>query len=567
MDNIIGRLRGKYLLGVFFFFALGGFLRFFNLNWDRGNRFHPDEQLISEAVSRFNKAGGFDLGFFPYGGLVFYLYRLFAGALAFLTGDNYLMHDASAINFAGRIISASVSTFSIYLIYKIAKELMSIRGAFLCVFLAAFNVGLIQNAHYATVESLSVFFLMMICLFSVRILKLQGNFFKDWVLLSVLCGLSLGTKIQALSFLAIPLFTWGVLFDKREKTGLFLAAFLFFSIVTIIFFLAYPYRLISLKGFIRTSLGVLAMGTGYLKVPFTLQFHKTAPYWFSFKNLVWYNGPIVLIAGTIGILSGLFLIWRRRKDSFMLPFLLFSVLYFGYMASCYTKFVRYMLFLVPALLLYTCWFVDKVMSFEKFRKLNRILTILIVLSTVIWSLAFMSIYFREDTRIEAAKWIYASLPSGSKLLTEAEDLQLPVSCVSCGYGDFLYLGVTDNFAPDNITKISLLSKKLADADYLILPSRRGYQNIIRAPELYPLASRYYKKLFAGQIGYVLAKEFKSYPRIFNIEINDDASEETFQVFDHPVVRIFKNKQRLSWYEIRDLLLERKQSRTKEVVTP
>lgn len=553
INDTIARLRKKYFIWVVFFIALGGFLRFFNLGWDQGNNFHPDEQLISYTLTGSINPPGC-ASYFPYGGFAIFLYRLCTGILAFLTGDYSLLKDVYAINIIGRVISASVSTFCIYLMYKIAGEIVSARYALLCALLTAFNVGLIQNAHYATPETLLVLFLMIMFLYSIKILKSKGFFLGNWILLSVFYGLSLSTKIQALLYFLIPLFTWCILFDKKEKTKLYLAAFLFFIIVPAVFFLFYPYS-IDFKVFLASSIKVTKIGIGYLKAAFTLQFYKTIPWWFSYKNLAWYNGPIVLIVGTIAIFFNLFSIYRKKQGLFTLPFLLFAVFYFVYMGSCHTKFIRYMILLVPAFILFTSWFIEKAMSFKKFKKLNYMLVALVILSTVVWCAAFMSVYFHEDTRIEAGKWIYANLPEGSRLSIETGDIHLPGSCSNCGYRKFEY-SVLNNSAADSINKASYLAGKLSKADYIILSSRRNYQNIMRLPEFYPLTSEYYKKLFAGTLGFMLIKEFKSYPKIFNFEVNDDTAEETFQVFDHPVVKIFKNVRRFSEDRIKVLLLKR-----------
>ena len=73
------------------------------------------------------------------------------------------------------------------------------------------------------------------------------------------------------------------------------------------------------------------------------------------------------------------------------------------------------------------------------------------------------------------------------------------------------------------------------------------------PEKYPLTSRYYQLLFSGQLGYTQIVRFTSYPSLLGIEINDDQSEETFQVYDHPKVLIFENTGRLDKEDLNKIL--------------
>ena len=89
-----------------------------------------------------------------------------------------------------------------------------------------------------------------------------------------------------------------------------------------------------------------------------------------------------------------------------------------------------------------------------------------------------------------------------------------------------------------------MSITLERGDYLILASRRLSGTIGKAYDKYPFTSRYYDKLFDGILGYTLIQTFSSYPTLWGLEINDDGAEETFQVFDHPVVHIFKNSEHL-----------------------
>ena len=55
---------------------------------------------------------------------------------------------------------------------------------------------------------------------------------------------------------------------------------------------------------------------------------------------------------------------------------------------------------------------------------------------------------------------------------------------------------------------------------------------------YPNIHEYYQTLFNT---FVLKKDFSGSPNILGLQINDEKAEETFTVFDHPVVRIYEKK--------------------------
>ena len=90
---------------------------------------------------------------------------------------------------------------------------------------------------------------------------------------------------------------------------------------------------------------------------------------------------------------------------------------------------------------------------------------------------------------------------------------------------------------------SELKNHLIKADYIFIPSRRLFANHPKA--YYPLLMDYYDKLFSGKLGFKEIAEFNSYPKICLLFTDkcltfpDEQAEETWTVFDHPVIRIYK----------------------------
>jgi hypothetical protein len=534
--------------------AMGAVCRFYNLNWDDGYIYHPDEMNITAAVSRISIPSQMDPGFFAYNGFPIYLYRAIAEMLSRITNNNSWIREWSKITLIGRFISALASTLSIYLIYWIGKNLINEKAALLAAFLTAVTVGLIQTAHYGVTESLLLFFLLVICIYAIRIIKEGETQARNWFLMAIISGLAIGTKTSAASFLVIPLVVWILLFFKRKKSEMFLQGVLFFLITLITSILVSPYSLLNFPAF-RTSMKYEGeVVWGILKVPYTLQFYKTIPYWFFYKNLHWHTGLIIPTLGTIGIFLWLFSIWKKRAGFGALPILLFGIIYFGYVGSWYTKFIRYMIPMIPILILSTCWMFNKLLDHKKTRLLGILLVTITLLTTTAWATSFISIYSKASTRTAASQWIYKNIPKNSTVLIEHWDYALPVALRHRNRSAFQYV-IMQNFDPDTEEKVADISRNLKKGDYLILASQRLSGTIGKTHDIYPITSRYYKKLFDGNLGYTLLKTSSSYPQLCGLEINDDAAEETFQVFDHPVVHIFKNSKRLSALTIMKVLKE------------
>ena len=94
-----------------------------------------------------------------------------------------------------------------------------------------------------------------------------------------------------------------------------------------------------------------------------------------------------------------------------------------------------------------------------------------------------------------------------------------------------------------------MNEKLNRANYIIIASNRLYIPLQKLADCkkykscYPMTADYYQKLFSGKLNFKKVAEFSAYPElnIFNIKfkINDDSADESFTVYDHPKIIIFK----------------------------
>jgi hypothetical protein len=114
---------------------------------------------------------------------------------------------------------------------------------------------------------------------------------------------------------------------------------------------------------------------------------------------------------------------------------------------------------------------------------------------------------------------------------------------------------------DDENKRAMFSDRLAQVDYLILPSQRGLWSSCRLPDMYPMTMAYYRALFDGSLGFEKVAEFQapmrlgplwvsdvggsfswnSNPRLPLFNNNPLAAEEAFSVYDHPPVWVFHKR--------------------------
>ncbi|MEA4908932.1 MAG: DUF2298 domain-containing protein [Anaerolineaceae bacterium] len=126
---------------------------------------------------------------------------------------------------------------------------------------------------------------------------------------------------------------------------------------------------------------------------------------------------------------------------------------------------------------------------------------------------------------------------------------------------------------DNADKLDRFLDILDQADYIFITSNRQWATTTRVPERYPLTTAYYRELlgcppeqdllwcyqvaqpgmFTGDLGFELTQVFQSEPTLGNIQINTQSAEESFTVYDHPKVLIFKKMDAYDWSHVRQLL--------------
>lgn len=553
--------RNRNVLLLIIIIVLGGILRFTNLNWDSYLAFHPDERNIAWAVTRIHFFDQMNPKFFAYGGLPIYLYRAIAEAVAFIAKDASWLAEWGKIAVLGRYISAILSTISLYLSYRVGTLFFSPAVGLLTALLLAFSPWAIREAHFATTETSLVFFLLVLLLLSYHYVKNPTRYTA--IKIGYMLGLAIGAKTTSLLFALIPLTAYVlVLFQKTAKNRagriikFVINGFLCLATAETIFLLVSPYTLLDWGHFKESMQYETGVALGNLSVPYTLQFLHTKPYLYQLETMLWQAGPMAVI-GIIGLLILIISIFQTALQSIgLLIFLIFPLIYGVWSGSWYAKFARYTVPFLPFATIAAAWLVVK--SLELFKKkkflfsLGLFVYLIIGLFHALWGVANWTIYLRPQTRIEASRWIYEHVPTSAMLYSEHWNDGLPV-----GLTDEPHPGYTRDtltvYEPDNEAKLTYYLEKLTQGDFIILSTRRIWATMPYLKQKYPITSLFYEKLLNGSLGYKEVATFTAYPSLFGITINDDASEESVQVFDHPTVLIFQNKERLSKEELRKRL--------------
>lgn len=521
LPNIFNMKFKKTLL--IFIIILGGFLRFYKLDWGEGLFAHPDEYHIVTSVNQLVFPTQMHPHFFNYGTVVIYLIyftKLFSAAI-----NPFLI---------GRFYSALFSTLTIFVIYKIAKFALEEKYAILSTFLVAITPGLIQQAHFATPESALTFFVFTSLFFLIQFLKKTNLSYL--LISSIFLGLGLGTKITAGFFFPVIFLALSLkLLRSPFKLISFLLASLLTSLAT--FIITSPFVFLDYANWQNSFNHENAVAQGSSLVFYTRQFIETYPLVFQLEKILPYAlGIFLLVFGVLGIAVIFLRLVKKFELSLFIILVTFLCLFIPNLLL-FAKWTRFIAPTFPFIGIFAAFFLQ--ILNRKFRLATPISTGILLIPTVLWSLAFFSIYLNHDVRITADNWMKTQLPMEAIYLIEGGNtVDLPLSSpnkISLDFYDF----------EDNPKIRESLIQSLEKSDYFIIQSRRVFLNHQRLSNLYPKTAHFYNTLFNGQLGFQEIKEFHSYPSLsfigIPIEFPDENAEETWTVFDHPVIRIFKKE--------------------------
>ncbi len=131
------------------------------------------------------------------------------------------------------------------------------------------------------------------------------------------------------------------------------------------------------------------------------------------------------------------------------------------------------------------------------------------------------------------------------------------------------------YEPDTPEKREKMIGILKESNYIVIPSNRAYDAMPRLPLRYPLTLKYYQALFdcecsgddlenkayglqppfKSPLGFELIATFESPPTLGFISFPDQWADESFTVYDHPKVMVFKKSQDFSIEKVSALLNE------------
>jgi len=550
-----------------FFVAAIAYTRFQGIHWGLPYPFHPDERNMANALEQLNCSSGSWLDclnphFFAYGQLPLYI-AFFAIKIVHVV-QGTLKQSISFVEatLALRFFAAFWSVVTVFISWKIMrslrffKNIATLQMFFISLPIFVFIPSLIQFAHFGTTESFLMFCYTAVCYSALQYIQNSWSDEKFAFYAALVSGLAVGTKISSVVFLVVPLvLLFFISIRKRKQFAFFKLIVRALQIVItslLISVIVSPHTILHLADFLSAFRYESSVAQGSVEVFYTRQFFYSLPIWFQSVRIFPYalGWPIFIlcIAGIVGL--------KRNAETVFLR--MAFILYFLPAALLFTKWSRFMAPVFPLMTIFAA--ITLLTLFKKAQNIkNRLIKYiavaslaLVLVASVIPGIAYLSIYNNEDIRFTASKWMEKNILEGTLVLSEtANVVDLPVGVKPFTSFDFYSLDSDVNLQNDLVEQIEA-------SEYIVVPSRRlfanhtclvpsdgfTYDRCRGLEEDYPILNEYYASLFSGKLGYKKVAEFHSYPKIqiFGktlIEFPDESAEETWTVFDHPVIRVYK----------------------------
>jgi YYY domain-containing protein len=508
---------------------------------------------------------------------------------------------------AGRLMIASLDTLTILLLYALTRRIYGQGVGLVVAAFYAYTAQAIQLSHFFAMDPASTTFTVLAVLGA--LMMVQERTWRAASVAGVGAGLAIASKFSALPILLAPLaagvlVVWddlqrsqhtGLAVDGRAQLRALLGMPLALVVAALVFFITSPYAVLDRQSFIQATLVEQgAMVRGVADMPFTRQYRNTTPYLYFIEQQVrWGLGwplGVVAAAGTLYAVGVLLValyrllygwavqqigwtrrLWLSREALALLIVWSWVLPYFGITGAFLAKFNRYMSPILPFVLLFTGGLLWRLWSGKRhamtegeqhrptgqatarriiLRAVGGLLAAIGIGGGLFWSAAYVNgVYNHEHTWLTASRWIYQNAPRGSTILWELWDDALPKTVPNEPGMDMGSAGLRNiDWSPyeeDTAEKFAALKERLRAADFVAYSSKRIYDSVDELPERYPLTTRYYAAMWSGELGFELALDATSPPRLWGFVFQDRTADESWSLYDHPQVTIFRKVRELS----------------------
>ena len=377
-----------------------------------------EPQVVGRAITIL-RTGDWNPHVFDYPTLVIYVHACVA-IVRFLWGalqgewsslDGFTIE---AIYGAGRFVAALIGVATVWLTYRLAREVAGRPVALLAAALLAVRPLHIRESHFILTDVPVTALTTLAVWLALRAARRHDLRAYAWA--GAACGLAAAAKYNGVIVLVAPLAAWIVC--ERRAAHRFLTLGAIAGAAAAAFLVAAPYTVLDMPRFLdgfAAQISRFAGPAGAGDAPWVLYLKHLSPAWARFSVPLAIGGAAILLA-------------RRETRRAAVPLVAFTGGYFYTLATHSHVFGRYALPLLPMICVLSSvavlWLVDSIRRLRPFqRPLTAHLPLTAALVLLLWppaaeAVRWLDQYKGADTRAIAAAWLKGNTPKGSRVAVE-----------------------------------------------------------------------------------------------------------------------------------------------------
>lgn len=448
-----------------------------------------------------------------------------------LNVEQWATSNPSLFYIIARLMTVAAALGAVLIVFLIGKEIESKPFGLVAAFILTCSYSFGRHAHFATPDMILTFFIVLAIYFSLLTYRRKKMLY--FILAGMAVGLATAAKYPGLLAVGSMVVTYVLLLlisgqEKKFKKFTGYAA-LCFLVAIIAFTIVSPFFLFDLD----------QVWFDITKVSDTSHVGRTDSTLLDRANF-YFQGAVPQGAGWLTMmLAGcglVYCLWMKKKELWIL--LGFAVPYVVFLGIFESKWERYILPLIPIVVIFAVYFVWEAMhmAYCKRKVLPMVLTILILLIATLPSLCRLVMSnemmsgTKNDTRVRAYDWAMENLPSGTVIGQENQTPQFPEN---------YFLTETNQYLANHPMEYYQDNK----FEYLIV-SNEMYRRFFNS-EGNETEQAFYNELFAGEEVYkagaragdveskILSRDFEMVRWFFA------NTAEVMNVQPGPTVRIFR----------------------------
>ncbi|MFH0860917.1 MAG: glycosyltransferase family 39 protein [Candidatus Altiarchaeota archaeon] len=420
-------LKDRNVIFVLLILLFGFYLRVDNLGFGLPLIFNRDEPRIVDNAIRMVESGDWNPRFFVYPPFMIYLTAFAYKALLFFEHIGIVHVDTPLIYLTSRFLSAFFGTLTIFVVYLLGKESADEKtGMVAALFLAVAPLH-VEHSHYAVIHVPVTFFITLCLYFCVLAIRRGGV--RYYVGASVSAGLAASTSYVG-GLLLIPIVItfflerlFSIKFDGSKNLKHLSLIFIVLVLPIASYLFLAPYTLLDYDGFFEDFNRQFDFATSDAGALIS----DETPGLFFYLGIPLSEGLGIKLE-LLSILGLLYALLHFRREYLVL--LYWAVPYYLSISQLSLKYDRYILPIVPPLLLFASMLLLEIVNtfsrfFKKYssKSTTTIFALILLLSILLypWSSLQTTFYkttwinnflFGEtDTRTLAFEWFEENVPS------------------------------------------------------------------------------------------------------------------------------------------------------------